>query len=112
MYVEVRSNDGCVNRSNAIASQLETLGATVSTIYICTPTVEPLNNGHIWDECFVHCSEVVPSSEVYRNVRTLYRQGVNSLAIVGHSLYSTVFLLHVYWCHVAVARCVQGSLKT
>ena len=27
-------------------------------------TVEPLNYGHIGDECFVHCSEVVPSSEV------------------------------------------------
>ena len=27
-------------------------------------TVEPLNNGHIGDEHFVHCSEVVPSSEV------------------------------------------------
>ena len=27
-------------------------------------TVEPLNNGHVGDECFVHCSEVVPSSEV------------------------------------------------
>ena len=25
-------------------------------------TVEPLNNGHFGDECFVHCSEVVPSS--------------------------------------------------
>ena len=27
-------------------------------------TVEPPNNGHIGDEHFVHCSEVVPSSEV------------------------------------------------
>ena len=27
-------------------------------------TVEPPNNGHIGDECFVHCSEAVPSSEV------------------------------------------------
>ena len=27
-------------------------------------TVEPLNTGHTGDECFVHCSEVVPSSEV------------------------------------------------
>ena len=27
-------------------------------------TVEPLNNGHVGDEHFVHCSEVVPSSEV------------------------------------------------
>ena len=24
----------------------------------------PLNNGHVGDEHFVHCSEVVPSSEV------------------------------------------------
>ena len=27
-------------------------------------TVEPPNNGHIGDEHFVHCSEVVPSLEV------------------------------------------------
>ena len=27
-------------------------------------TVEPLNNGHVGGEHFVHCSEVVPSSEV------------------------------------------------
>ena len=26
--------------------------------------MEPLNNGHVGDEHFVHCSEVVPSSEV------------------------------------------------
>ena len=29
-----------------------------------TYPVEPPNNGHVGDECFVHCSEVVPSSEV------------------------------------------------
>ena len=29
-----------------------------------TYTVEPPNNGHGGDEHFVHCSEVVPSSEV------------------------------------------------
>ena len=27
-------------------------------------TVEPLNNGHVGDEHFVHCSEVFPSLEV------------------------------------------------
>ena len=27
-------------------------------------TVEPLNNGHCGDKHFVHCSEVVPLSEV------------------------------------------------
>ena len=42
-------------------------------------TVEPPNNGHVVDERFVHCSEVVPSSEVYRNVRA----GVNSCPLVG-----------------------------
>ena len=30
-------------------------------------TVGPLDYGHIGDEHFVRCSEVVPSSEVYRN---------------------------------------------
>ena len=31
---------------------------------VCRTTVEPPNNGHIGDEHFVHCSEVVPYSEV------------------------------------------------
>ena len=30
----------------------------------CMNTVEPLNNRHVGDEHFLHCSEVVPSSEV------------------------------------------------
>ena len=33
-----------------------------NSLYGCT--VEPPNNGHVGDEHFVHCSEVVPSSEV------------------------------------------------
>ena len=32
--------------------------------YASIYTVEPPNNGHFGDEHFVHCSEVVPSSEV------------------------------------------------
>ena len=32
--------------------------------YSTSNTVEPLNNGHSGDERFVHCSEVVPLSEV------------------------------------------------
>ena len=46
---------------------------------IVTPgtTVEPPNNGQVRDEHFVHCSEVVPSSEV-EMCGQLYRQGVNS----------------------------------
>ena len=50
-----------------------------------TYTVEPLNNGHGGDEHFVHCSEVVPSSEVYRYVWTVN----GSLSIV----YREVLLL-------------------
>ena len=26
---------------------------------------ETLNNGHVGDECFVHCSDVVPGVEMY-----------------------------------------------
>ena len=44
-------------------------------------TVEPLNNGHIGDECFVHYSEVVPSSEVLTCTQLL--AGAHSLSIVG-----------------------------
>ena len=47
---------------------------------MCASTVEPPKNG---DKCFVHCSEVTPSSEVHRNVWAINRQGVNSLSIVG-----------------------------
>ena len=32
---------------------------------------EPPNNGHIGDECFVHYSEVVPSSEVLTCIQLL-----------------------------------------
>ena len=38
------------------------LAHNVRTLYLYT--VEPPNNGHIGDGHFVHCSEVVPSSEV------------------------------------------------
>ena len=39
-------------------------------ILIVIATVEPLNDGHIGDEHYVHCSEIVPSSEVvmYGNI--------------------------------------------
>ena len=44
--------------------------------------MEPPNNGHIGDEHFVHCSEVVPSSEV--EMYGQYRgRGANSVSIVG-----------------------------
>ena len=36
-------------------------------------TVEPPNNGHIGDENFVHCSEVVHSSEVEMYGQYIYR---------------------------------------
>ena len=49
--------------------------------------MEPPNNGHIGDEHFVHCSEVVPSSEAYKynyglgRVQTIFdcREVVQSL---------------------------------
>ena len=34
-------------------------------------TVAPPNNGHAGDECFVHYSEVVPSSEVLTCIQLL-----------------------------------------
>ena len=34
-------------------------------------TVEPPNNGRVGDECFVHSSEVVPSSEVLTCIQLL-----------------------------------------
>ena len=37
---------------------------STSEKYVCLLTVEPLNNGHVGDDHFVHCSEVVPSLEV------------------------------------------------
>ena len=37
---------------------------STSEKYVCLFTMEPLNNGHVGDDHFVHCSEVVPSLEV------------------------------------------------
>ena len=57
-------------------------------MYRCTNysyTVEPQNNGQVEDERFVHCSEVVPSSEV-EMYGELYRQGVNRLSKVSQSI--------------------------
>ena len=44
-------------------------------------TVEPPNNGHVGDECFVHYSEDVPSSEVLTCIQLL--AGGTQFAIVG-----------------------------
>ena len=43
--------------------------------------VEPLNDGHGGDEHFVHCSEVVPSSEVEMYGQLMAE--ASSLSIVG-----------------------------
>ena len=47
-------------------------------------TVEPPNNGHGGDEHFVHCSEVVPSSEVemYGQLMTGGKQFVHCREVV------------------------------
>ena len=48
MYVEVRSIDSRENRSSAIASQLEALGATVSTVN-CSELVKAFSNKLLYD---------------------------------------------------------------
>ena len=53
--------------------------------------VEPPNNGHVGDECFVHYSEFVPSSDAYS-----YWQGAHSLSIVGRL--STLRSVHYRRC--------------
>ena len=40
-------------------------------ILLTYTTVEPPNNGHVGDECFVHYLEVVPSSEVLTCIQLL-----------------------------------------
>ena len=51
-------------RHGTEASQLIRAIYIIIILLSDTYTVEPLNNGHGGDEHFVHCSEVVPSSEV------------------------------------------------
>ena len=71
--------------------------------FIYIHTVEPLNNGHVGDECFVHCSDGG------RNVWTIYRQGVKSLSIVGRLStlqsvhYQRFYILYVV-CQLSVFR--------
>ena len=44
---------------------------TCGSLQLHVYTVEPLNNGHVGDECFVHFSEIVPSSEVLTCIQLL-----------------------------------------
>ena len=46
--------------------------------------MEPPNNGHVGDECFVHYSEVVPSSEVLTCIQ-LFTQFVHCREVVRSS---------------------------
>ena len=57
--------------------------------------MEPPNNGHVGDEDFVHCSEVVPSSEVemYGQLMEGGKQFVHCREVV---LLSECPLLEVY----------------
>ena len=68
---------------------------SVNMTFLCIYTVEPLNNGHGGDEQFVHCSEVVPLSEI-----EMYGQlmaGASSLSIVGKlSSYRSVHYRRFY----------------
>ena len=47
--------------------------------------MEPLNNGHVGDERFVHCSEVVPSSEVEMYIQVGDKQFVHCGEVVHSS---------------------------
>ena len=66
-------------------------GKKLTGTCVCVCTVKPPNNGHVGDECFVHCSEVVPSSEV-----EMYGQYIGrgeQLPIVGRL--STIFRVSI-----------------
>ena len=63
-------------------------------------TVGPPNNGHVGDKHFVHCSKVVPSSE-------LERQGANSLSIVGRL--STIQSVHYQRFHCILSHVHGGQ---
>ena len=57
-----------------VASFTDTLSPATGfcrPIYVIESTVEPPNNGHVGDECFVHYSEVVSSSEVLTCIQLL-----------------------------------------
>ena len=58
--------------------------------------MEPPNNGHVGDECFVHYSEVVPSSEVLTCIQLLAggMQFVHCREVV-RSLECPLSLIHV-----------------
>ena len=56
--------------------------------------MEPLNNGHIWDEIFVHFSVAV--LPLGRNVKTIYRQLANvECPLLEASLYRDYYTLAV-----------------
>ena len=59
----------------AVIKRLRVLEYWCNTREVQSYTVEPSNNGHIGDECFVHYSEVVPSSEVLTCIYTVVGRG-------------------------------------
>ena len=76
--------------------------------------VEPPNNGHVGDECFVHYSEFVPSSEVLTCIQLLAggtqfvhcREVVHSsecpLSEVFHCILNSVCVCNITVCTVTV----------
>ena len=58
--------------------------------------MEPPNNGHVWDECFVHYSEVVPSLEVLTCIQLLAggTQFVHCREVVRSSDYRRFHCIH------------------
>ena len=91
-----------------------TLEETVSPFI--TYTVEPPNNRHVGDECFVHYSEVVPSLEVLICIQLLAggTQFVHCREVVRSSecpLSEVPLYTHIQYeheSHNVVILCIQG----
>ena len=60
--------------------------------------MEPPNNGHIGDEHFVHCSEVVTSSEVEMYGQYIGRGGEGANCVV-HSFRVSIWQAGVYYMY-------------
>ena len=91
----------------ALVEVMNKYGYTVCILF-GSSTVEPPNNGHVGDEHFVHCSEVVPSSEVEMYGQLIW-QGASSLFIVGRL--SSYWSGHYrrFYCIYILQKCIFTS---
>ena len=72
--------------------------------------MEPPNNGHVGDEHIVHCSEVVPSSEVEMYGQYIGRgeQCVHCREVVSECL-GPRFFYHALYSECHFWRSIQGE---